>query len=124
MTKAKDIDRQVAQVQDLLTEIFGVKRMPLAKMVSRVGRRLPKRMRARARVLSDAERLAGHPKLARQVDQHQLAQAHADLVAHLRQIDVADQRKGRILGIAGVIVFNLLLIAAAFVYWLWWRGYV
>lgn len=124
MTQAKDIDRQVTQVQDLLTQTFGVKRMPLAKMIGRVGRRLPKRMRARAMLLSDAERLAGHPKLARQIDHRHLAQAHADLVAHLKEIDVADQRKGRLLGIAGVIVFNLLLIAAAFVYWLWWRGYV
>ena len=122
MTHAKDIDRKVGQVQDLLTEKFGVKRLPLAKMVRRVGRGLPRRMQARAGVLSDAERLAGHPKLARQIDQQRLSQAHAELVAHLREIDVADRRKGHLLGIAGVIVFNLLVIAVVFVTWLWWRG--
>ncbi|KIN70817.1 hypothetical protein Z945_3281 [Sulfitobacter noctilucae] len=124
MNEAKDIARKVAQVQDLLTEKFRVKQLPLPKMVARVGRRLPRGMQARAAVLSDAERLAGHPKLARQLDQRSVGQAHTELVAYLQGIDVADRRKGQILGVAGVIVFNLLIIVVAFVAWLWWRGYL
>jgi hypothetical protein len=42
----------------------------------------------------------------------------------LQSIDVDDQRRGRILGWVSTIAFDLILIAAAFVLWLWWRGYV
>ncbi len=124
MMDTKDITHKVETVQDLLTAKFGIKRRPLAQMMMKAGRRLPGRLHKRARVLSDAQALGGHPKLARQMDMAAVDQAYEDCVAHLTAIDVADRRKGRVLGIAGAIVFNLLIVLVGFVLWLWWRGYV
>ena len=124
MIDAKDIARKVDTVQELLSVKFGIKRAPLEKMLARAGRRIPKRMQARTRTLIKAQHLAGHPKLAHQIDGQQIAQAYADVTAHLKSIDVADRRKSRILGLAGVVVFNLLFVIVAFVVWMWWRGYI
>jgi hypothetical protein len=124
MMDAKDIARKVEAVQELLTLKFGIKRAPLEKMLARAGRRIPKRMQAKIKVLIEAQRLAGHPKLARQMDGEVVVRAYDDVTAHLKSIDVADRRKGRILGLAGIVVFNLLFVIVAFVVWMWWRGYV
>jgi hypothetical protein len=124
MIDAKDIARKVEAVQELLTLKFGIKRQPLAKMLSRAERRLSKRMQGKIKTLIDAQQLAGHPKLARQLDSAAVSTAYADVTTHLKKIDVADRRRGKILGLAGVVVFNLLLVVAGFVMWMWWRGYV
>lgn len=124
MMDAKDIAGKVAAVQELLTLKFGIKHARLEKMLARAGRRLPKRVQTQIRTLIAAEQQAGHPKLSRLVDETAVRQAHDAVMAHLREIDVADRRKGKLLGLAGAVVFNLLLVVVAFVGWLWWRGYV
>lgn len=120
----KDIARKVETVQELLTLKFGIKRQPLAKMLARAGRRLPKRMQGKVGTLINAEHLVGHPRLARQMDNAAVARAYEDVTTHLKKIDVADRRLGKMLGLAGVVAFNLLLVVAGFVLWMWWRGYV
>lgn len=124
MKEPNAISNQIEAVQDLLNAKFGVRKRALPRMLGRVGRRLPRRMHARAQVLIDAQKLAGHPKLARQMDQSVVTRAYEDLRAHLEAIDVADRRKGLMLGLAGSLAFNLLVVAGAFVAWLWWAGYV
>ena len=124
MMDAKDIAQKVEGVQELLTLKFGIKRQPLDKMLKRAGRRVPKRMQAKAQVLIDAEHLAGHPKLARQMDAAAVGRAFEDLNTHLKSIDVSERRKGRVLGLAGILVFNLLFVITAFILWMWWRGYL
>lgn len=124
MLDAKDITRKVETVQDLLTAKFGLKRRPLAQMMKKAGRRVPGKLHRRAQVLIDAQALGGHPKLARQMDVAAIEQAYAECVAHLEAIDVADRRKGRVLGIAGAVVFNLLFVLVGFIAWMWWRGFV
>jgi hypothetical protein len=42
----------------------------------------------------------------------------------MRRIDVVQERKDRLLGLAVSIAFNLLVVIVAFVIFLWWRGYV
>jgi hypothetical protein len=46
------------------------------------------------------------------------------LTAHLRAIDVKERRFGFVLGLAGIIAAQVLFVVAAFVVWLWWRGYI
>lgn len=124
MREARDIAAKIEVVQALLTRKLGLKRARLEKMLGRAGRQLPKRVQAKARALAEAQRLAEHPKLARQIDGEAVTRDFADVTGYLEAIDVADLRRGRMLGMAGSVVFNLLLVAAAFVLWLWWRGYV
>lgn len=124
MTHASDIAQMTTAVQGLLSEKFGMRRRALPKMMQRAGRRLPKRMHAKAQVLIDAGKLTGNPKLLRQMDAVKLAQAFAGLTEHLEAIDVAKRRRDRLLRMTGLIAFYILLITACFVWWLWWRGYV
>ena len=124
MVQMPDIESKVAALQDLLSEKFGVKKRPLPKMLQRTGRRLPRRLHKRAQVLVEAQRLAANPKLARMVDQAGVARAFDELSAHLEAIDVADRRKGAILSVAAAVAFNILVVAGAFIVWLWWAGYV
>ncbi len=124
MMDAKDIASKVEAIQELLTLKFGVKRQGLEVMLAKAGRRLPRRVQIKARVLVEAQALAGHPKLARQMDKTAVSRAFEDVKAHLKAIDVADRKKGRVLSLAGAIAFNLLVVLVAFVVWLWWRGYV
>ncbi|MGJ5618335.1 hypothetical protein [Sulfitobacter sp. MF3-043] len=120
----KDIAAKSLAIRQQLEAKLGVKSRDLSQALRRAGRRLPHGVRAQGAVLAEAEKRAGHPKLTRQLDSAAVRDAYDRMAAHLRAIDVADARKGRILGMAGVIAFNLLLIIAAFVMWLWWRGYV
>ncbi|KIN61995.1 hypothetical protein Z946_851 [Sulfitobacter noctilucicola] len=124
MLDAKDITRKVEAVKALLHAKFGIKQRPLSRMILKAGRRLPRRVQKQAQVLVEAERFGAHPKLARQMDGARVSQAYNVCVTYLDGIDVADRRKGRILGIAGAIVFNLLVVVAVFVLWLWWHDYV
>ena len=124
MTQTYDIARQVEQVQALLSAKFGIRPAALPVMVRRAGRRLPRLIRARAQELCDAQAQAANPKLARQLDQTQTMRAFNEVTTFLGGIDVADRRRGVILGLAGAVASNLLLVFAGFVLWMWWRGYL
>lgn len=124
MARAQDIEEQVGVVQDLLYAKFGVRRRALAKMLRKTGRRLPRRMRKRAQVLVEAEKLEGNPRLARQMDRRAVNKAFDDLKLHLEGIDVAERRKDRLLNLAALLAFYVLVVFAGFVFWLWWAGHV
>ena len=53
-----------------------------------------------------------------------MARAKEDALAWLATIDRAEIRRGALLGLAGVIVLNLLLVVAAFIAWIVWAGYL
>lgn len=124
MLEHEDIAAKSLAIRQQIEAKLGVKSRDLSQALRRAGRRLPRGVRAHGAVLAEAEKSAGHPKLARQLDHAAVRAAYDQLAAHLRAIDEGDARKGRILGLAGVSAFNLLLIIAAFIVWLWWRGYV
>lgn len=124
MLDPKDIAAKSLAIRTQLEAKLGVKSRDLSQAMRRAGRRLPRGVRAQVAVLTQAEARAGHPKLARQLDAAAVQAAFGDVTAHLHSIDAADARKGRILGLAGAVAFNLLLVITAFIIWLWWRGYV
>lgn len=124
MLDPKDIAAKSLAIRALLEAKLGVKSRNLSQAMRRAGRLLPRGVRAQGAVLAQAEVRAGHPSIARQLDAATVQSAYSDVTAHLRSIDAADARKGRILGLAAAVVFNVLLVIAAFIIWLWWRGYV
>lgn len=120
MADQADIARKAARLEALLGEKLGLTDGPLARRVARAGRRLPARVRADIEAVSEAAALAGHPRLARQLDGAALDRAYADAVAHLEKIDPADRRIGMLLGIAATVIFNLALFAVLFALALHW----
>ncbi|MEO0357733.1 MAG: hypothetical protein AAF386_05475 [Pseudomonadota bacterium] len=101
------IDDALARLQTA----YGIQAETLERAVHKVGRRLPPRQMAHAKVLLEAERLMGHPKLARQLDATKVAYAHEDLVPFLDKQDLNDQRKGRVISVVATIMVNLLILA-------------
>jgi len=124
MIYQSDIAVKTEALRDLLREKFGVKARDLRRALARTGRRLPQALHRQAEVLIRAEHEASHPKLALQWDPARIDQAFEAVAAHLRQVDVKEGRKSYLLRMAGLIVFYLLVIVSAFVFWMWWRGYV
>lgn len=124
MKEADDIARRVLALQKQFDAKLGVKSRTLSQALRRAGRRLPRRLRAQGRQLVEAQKRLGNPVLARQLDWVALERAFQDISAHLAAIDVAGRRKDRILDLAALIAFYILVVVVAFVFWLWWRGYV
>lgn len=124
MLGAKEIEAKIETVQDLLREKLGIRKRNLSRMLQKAGRRLPKRLHGRVQALIDAQALAQNPKLAKRLDKASVTQAFDEITAHLRKIDVAQRRKDVLLGLAGTVAFNMLVLGVAFITWLWWQGYV
>ena len=118
------VQAKVDEVARLMAERLRIRGRTLEVQVRRAGRLLPRARARDARFLAQASLLVQNPKLARMVDQRQVDSAHAALVAFLNGIDPAERRKDRILGILGILSFNLLLIGGGVITWLWWRGIV
>lgn len=124
MMDATDMAVKSEALRAQLREKLGVRSRDLAQGFKRAGRRLPRYLRADAKLLAEAETYAAHPKLAKRVDDAAVGRAFANIGAHLKTVDVADRRKGFWLGLAGSIVFNLLVICGLFVLYMWWRGHI
>ncbi len=124
MLGANEIDAKIDTVQGLLRDRLGLRKRALPRMLQSAGRRLPKQHHAHLQALLEAQALLRNPKLAKQVDEGRVTQAYDAVTAHLRKVDASARRKDFLLKLAGTIAFNILLILAAFITWLWWRGYV
>ncbi|MGB0798589.1 MAG: hypothetical protein ACPGRD_04655 [Planktomarina sp.] len=103
---------------------FGAKPSSLDQQMKSIGRLMPAGKRRDLRVLVQAEKMMQHPKLSRQVDLGSVQIAHAQLLPYLETVNLADRRKGHVLGVLGSIAFNLLLFIAILIGFLWWRDLI
>jgi tetrahydromethanopterin S-methyltransferase subunit G len=124
MTETADITACVARLERLLDSRLGLARGPLAQRVAKVGRRVPLSVRRDLGQVAQAAEMVTHPKLGLRVDHAAVLAAGARAEAYLKAIDAADRRRGRLLGMLGALVFNLLLFAVLLVIVLRWRGLV
>lgn len=124
MIEPGDIEQKVRRLQDLLKQKFRIETADLGVGLKKAGRRLPRRVRKAGAVLVEAETNVGHPKLAQMADAKAVARAFQTIETHLTGIDVADRRKGAVLGVLGSIAFNLILVFLIVMLVLWWRELV
>ncbi len=94
-----------------------------AKLAHR-GRALPRRLRADAEFLIDAEAKSLSPKLARQIDMERVSRAYDALVSHLKPMGAGARRRGAALDLAATVVFVAVVTAAALLGVMVWRGYL
>ena len=120
----QDLTPQVDEIRSLLDTQLRVRGGTLDKQVRRAGRLLPRKIRAEAAYLVQANMLVQNPKLARMINPDRVQKAHDIVATYLLGIDPKDRLKGRLLNIAGVLAFNLLLIGGLVVAVLVWRGIV
>ncbi|WP_146188633.1 hypothetical protein [Pseudoprimorskyibacter insulae] len=114
----------VAKLNTLLEKKFGARRGTLERRVRKAGRRLPASVRRDLAEVAKTAKLAENPKLARQIDPAKMTAAYDRALKHLNAIDVADRRKGAILGALGVTSFNLIVVFAVLIVLLIWRGFL
>lgn len=118
------VESRAASLSQLVTEKFGPPGPDLVRQARKLGRRVPKGIRADLALVGEAATLARHPRLSRLHQPQSVAAAAARATAHLETIDEADRRKGAVLSWAGDIVINLLLLFTLFVVVLRWQGFV
>ncbi|MEM8653326.1 MAG: hypothetical protein AAGF36_01160 [Pseudomonadota bacterium] len=124
METQASIQDRADRLQAALVTAFGVSGKSLAVALRRTGRRLPRRLHVEAQKIVQAQGFGGHPKRLRQIDSAALSLAETRVVTFLDGIDRADRRKGFWLGMAGAVAFNILVVVAAVVTWMWWAGHV
>lgn len=122
METGDSINARAARIMAGLEQAFGVRAKDLSAALRRTGRRLPRRLHKAAGQVTAAQAYGGQPKLMRQVDSDALDHAEREVLDYLNRIDRADRRRGRLLNTAGLVAFNLLLVVAAFLVWMWWSG--
>lgn len=118
------LEPQIQDIRTLLETQLRIKGATLDQQIKRAGRLLPRKIRAEAAFLVQANMLVQNPKLARMISADRAQKAHDAVATYLRGIDPKDRIKGRILNIAGMLAFNLLLIGGLVVAYLVWRGIV
>jgi len=101
---------------------LGVRAGTLAAAKRKAGRSLPRRVRGALEQVVEAQARTANPKLRATPDQAARARAEEDALVWLASIDRADARRGALLSLAGTIVFNLLIVVAAFIGWMVWAG--
>lgn len=127
-TGPDDIRDMADEVSRLIAARFGGarrgERPPLSVMVERRGGALPRRLRQQALALAQADHLSAQPRIARQLDLTSLSRSHRALTAHLQPLGELSRWQGRALGFAASVALGLLVLAAAVVWIMLWRGYL
>ena len=118
------VQEKATEVADLMKERLNVRGKDLATKLRHTGRMMPKRIKREAQFLADASALAENPKLSRMIDPERVETAHRACVGFLEGVDVADRRKGVVLGILGSVTLALVVISALVITVLVWRGYI
>tara|TARA_R110002094_G_scaffold155884_2_gene142718 strand:- start:48 stop:422 length:375 start_codon:yes stop_codon:yes gene_type:complete len=124
MKDSRTLYAQADALQDLLEQTFRFKSRDLAQALRKTGRRLPARHRRQVAAVVEAQALATHPKLAVQVDAKPLMKGLGEVTAYVGALDVEGQRRDRLLNMAALVAFYVLIVLTAFIFFLWWRGYV
>ena len=119
-----DIAQVNADLAHLVAQKLGVSSAGLDKARRRAGRLLPRWVRRDLRWLAAQETMAGHPKLRMQIDTARVSKVARRVARHLEAIDPKERAKDRWLGLAAVVAFNFLLVAALVIAVLAWRGVI
>ncbi len=122
--QATGIPQMTDQVFRLMGERMGARGATLADRLASRGGALPVKVRQAVQVLASAEQMAGVPKLARQLDAAQIAQAHRICVKYLKRLGARDRARGMALNIAATLVLGLVVLAVAIITTLRLRGFV
>lgn len=124
----ENIRTMADEVAGLMAARFGgIKRgqqADLESMLRKRGGALPRKLRREARVMLQADRMAGQPKLARQVDFDRFERAHKALVGYLRPLGQGMRLQGGAISVAASVLFGLLVLGAVAVWVMLKRGLI
>lgn len=95
----------------------------LPEVVDRAGRKLPRHLRQAAAIITEAEGLSQHPKLAYRIDAKSVKRAERNLRRFLDKQDPKAERMAAFLDRLAAVVFILLTLVLAVFFTALSRGY-
>ena len=115
-----DIREMADEVAALMAQRLGgrAEAVDLPRMVRRKGAALPRRLRGKAAWLADASVQAGHPRIARQLDQRQARKAHRALTRYLRPLGEGTRLAQGTLTVLARVMMALLVVGGLTVWYL------
>ncbi|MEP5761767.1 MAG: hypothetical protein ABJ327_21140 [Litoreibacter sp.] len=119
-----EIERLADQISDLLKERLRVRGKTLSVRIKRAGRLLPKVVRRAAAELVYAQDMAQNPKLAMKLDSQAIGRAFDTCQKHLNGIDAKAARIRAIYNFAALIAGQVLIVVAAAIAVMNWRGLI
>lgn len=124
MTELQKYQSQVEAISAALQSKLRLKPAPFPTLVARSRKGLPRHVWRNAQVLAEAQEAAAHPKLWRTLDFAGLSRSAELVQAHLRALDLADERRGKRLSLLGSLSFNLIVVVGLLIGVLVWRGFL
>ena len=124
MTDAEDFQARVEAVRAQLRDVYRIKGRDLDHELRRARRFMPRRIRKAGQVLVAAQNNLGHPRLEAMINFADIRSAHEKISDHLDRVDVAGMRHRRMLGLFGILAFNVIFVATCFVVWMVWAGHL
>lgn len=118
------LDSLIAELSELLRRQAGAKGADFETQLKRADRLLNRPARKGGRAIVAAQALIANPRTQHMVDAKAVHRGARDLRAHLKTLNPWDRRVGRVLGSVGAIAAGLIVLAAAVVTVLVWRGFL
>ncbi|MGO4913869.1 hypothetical protein [Pseudogemmobacter sp. W21_MBD1_M6] len=118
------VQEQAEHISALLRDKLGMRGKDLEARLRKAGRLVPRRVRSDALFLAQASKLAANPKLVKMIDPARANAAYDACVRHFEAIDVAARRRNQFLNWLGGIAFMVLVLFAAIITVLVWRGFL
>ncbi|RWR49937.1 hypothetical protein EOW65_08270 [Sinirhodobacter ferrireducens] len=104
--------QMTGRVSQLLAERLGARGRTLRDRLKSRSRALPRRVRRAAELLAEAEALAASPRMMRQADMGEIAEAYDICVNYLRPLGSGARAQGLLRSIAASVVFGLVVVGA------------
>ncbi|MDO6588268.1 hypothetical protein Q4543_22495 [Salipiger sp. 1_MG-2023] len=124
MMAEHDIGDAVARLEQVFEDKLRLRRGGFEQRARQARRMLPRGLRADLARVIEAWRMVGHPKQARVLDGPEVLRSAERIETHLKRLDLADRRKGRLLALLASLMFDALLVIAVVLGLLVWRGFV
>jgi len=118
------IQQMADRVSTLIETRMKVSGASLEVRLKRTGNRLPRKVRDAVEALVQATEMAQNPKLLMQIDHEAVAIAYDIAVRHLNGIGRSARRRGMLLDAGARVAFALLVLGAAVLGLLHWRGFI
>jgi len=120
----ESIQDKADAVAVLMKERLGIRGKTLAVKLRGAGRLLPKKIKRDVAVLAEAAHHAQSPKLYKMIDHGRVDLAYDNSLKHLKDVDVAYRRRGKLLSVLGSLAFSFLVVGAVLIAILRWRGFI
>lgn len=124
MSESQNITDLSADLDTRLDKKFGQRKGSLVKRLRKAGAGVPRRIKADAATIGQANAFSAHPKLRRRVDESAVKAAHERINAHLDRVNPSERRKDFWLSVLRGFALNALLLTGLLLLVLKWRGFI